>query len=151
MQTHRPLCKRPAGFFCAKLGWKHTGSTFRNNHQQAVWWLSNSRDVTLVESFIWFGNPVDGQVSCRAAPNKIIIFIECCSETGGWACIVSTVEGHSVSLRHRMGRTFQDHRTSWKRKLLVQTPLTSLGYVSEAILFKKISFVFCNFLILLCF
>ncbi len=79
--------------------------------QPACWWFSNINDFTLVEAFNRFRNPVDGHVSCRAAHDEKVVFIEISSEV--WGRLGSAAQTHSFSFHHRQDRTLQDHRTTW--------------------------------------
>lgn len=60
----------------------------------AVQRLSNSRDVTPVESFIRLANTVDGHVSCRAATDEEAISVEISWEIrGGNYVLIRTKTG----------------------------------------------------------
>lgn len=90
----------------------------------AVWRLSITDGVTLVESFIRPGNMVDGHVTCRLSPDEGAIFIESSWEVGGLCC---TGESEIISLHHREDRTLQDHcSTSTHRQTTAFHPPTQL-------------------------
>ena len=83
------------------------------DRQLSLWWFSSSKYSAFVESFfIRLGHSVYGQLSCRAAPEEVAIFVEICFEFGE-SLLYSTAQSHTVSLLHRNSRTPQDQRTIW--------------------------------------
>ena len=60
---------------------------------------------------------MDDHLSCRAAPNEESIFIEISCEVGG-SILLPTAQSHIVAVHHREDRTLEDHRISWKTKVL---------------------------------
>ena len=85
----------------------------------ALWWLSTSSDVTLVESLIRLVNPLDGHLSCRLSADQRSVFVEISWEAGGGfrgSLVFVEAAQRDITSFHRKYRRLQDHISIWNQQ-----------------------------------
>ena len=104
--------------------WKDDLMTSTSDCDPALWRLSSLWGSALIESLMWLWDCWDGHLPYAGGAEESPISIEVSGVD--WCSVTESAEqGQSISLSHRADRTIQDHISTWRVSMNINTRGTS--------------------------